>query len=148
VGEDGAVRGDDDVIRLMLTGCNHITVVGCSRDPAKEAHAVPARMQRLGYTITPINPLAAEILGERAYATLAEAPRPVDMVQVFRPSADATDVVRQAVDAGASAVWLQQGIRSAAGRDLCREAGVLYVEDHCMAVDYIRLDIAGLRSTA
>ena len=52
------------------------------------------------------------------------------------------------VDAGASAVWLQQGIRSTAGRELCREAGVLYVEDHCMAVDYIRLDIAGLRSTA
>jgi hypothetical protein len=142
------VRSDDDVIRLMLTSGNHLTVVGCSRDPAKEASAVPARMQRLGYRITPINPFATQILGEPAYATLADAPRPVDIVQVFRPSADATAVVRQAVEVGASGVWLQQGIRSAEGRALCHEAGVLYVEDHCMAVDYIRLDIAGLRSAS
>ena len=147
-GEDGTVRDHDDVIRLILTSCDHLTVVGCSRDEWKEAHAVPARMQRHGYRITPINPHAEEILGERAYPTLVDAPRPVDIVQVFRPSADATDVVRQAVDVGASAVWLQQGIRSPEGRELCRERGLLYVEDHCMAVDYIRLNIAALRPTA
>jgi hypothetical protein len=135
----------DDVIREMLTRFDHLTVVGCSRDPEKEAQGVPARMQRLGYRITPVNPFAEQILGERAYPTLAEAPRPVDIVQVFRPSAEATDVVRQAIAVGASAVWLQQDIRSVEGRQLCLEAGVLYVEDHCMAVDYIRVGIADRR---
>ena len=140
--------GADVVIRLILTSCDHLTVVGCSRDPAKEAHAIPARMQRHGYRITPINPYATELLGERAYARLADAPQPVDIVQVFRPSAEAAGVARQAVAAGASALWLQQGIRSAEAREICDAAGVLYVEDHCMAVDYIRLGIADLRANA
>jgi predicted CoA-binding protein len=138
----------DDVIRLILTSCDHITVVGCSRDPDKTAQAIPARMQRLGYRITPINPHASEILGERAYPRLADAPKPVDMVQVFRPSRDAADVVAEAVAVGASAVWLQQGIRSETARTLCREAGILYVEDQCMAVDYVRLNIAALRAAS
>jgi predicted CoA-binding protein len=139
---------NDDVIRLILTSCDHITVVGCSRDPSKEAHAIPQRMQQHGYRITPVNPHTDQLLGERAHPTLSDAPQPVDIVLVFRPSRDATDVVRQALAAGASAIWLQQGIRSAEGRELCEEAGVLYVEDHCMAVDYVRLGISALRKSA
>jgi predicted CoA-binding protein len=139
---------DDDIMRRIFTEFDHITIVGCSRDASKEAHAIPARMQRHGYRITPINPYADALLGEPAYRTLQDAPRPLDVVLVFRPSRDATDVVRAAVDCGAGAVWLQQGIRSAEGRELCIAAGIPYVEDHCMAVDYVRLDIARLRAAS
>jgi predicted CoA-binding protein len=131
----------DAVLRRTLTEFDHITVVGCSRDPAKSAHAVPARMQQRGYRITPINPTADELLGECVYRTLYDAPRPVDVVQLFRPSAEAAEHAKAAVEVGASALWLQSGIRSAEARRIAQEAGLLYVEDHCMAVDYIRLDI-------
>jgi uncharacterized protein len=139
---------DDDTIRRILTEFDHLTVVGCSRDTFKEAHAIPARMQRHGFRITPINPYADEILGERVYRQLTDAPRPLDVVLVFRPSRDATELVRDAVECGAAAVWLQQGIRSSEGRQLCGDAGVPYVEDHCMAVDYVRLGIGDRRRTA
>lgn len=146
-GQDHSVRADE-IIRLILTSCNHITVVGCSRDPLKEANAIPRRMQAHGYRITPINPYAGEILGEPAYPSLTAAPKPLDIVLVFRPSAQATEVVREALALGASAIWLQQGIRSAEAREMCAEAGLLYVEDHCVAVDYVRLGIEELRKTA
>ena len=135
-------------MRRIFTDFDHITVVGCSRDPAKEAHAIPARMQRHGYRITPVNPYADELLGEPVYRRLADVPRALDVVNVFRPSGEAADVVRQAVECGAAAVWLQQGIRSRDARTLCEGAGVLYVEDRCMAVDYIRLDIARERTAS
>ena len=131
----------DPLIRRVLTEFDHITVVGCSRDADKSAHAIPARMQQRGYRITPINPVADELLGERVYRTLYDAPRPVDVVQLFRPSAEAPELVQAAVEVGAAAVWLQSGIRSGEARRIAEEAGLLYVEDHCMAVDYIRLGI-------
>jgi hypothetical protein len=135
------VQGDE-VNREILAGFDHITVVGLSRDPNKTAHSIPARMQQLGYRITPVNPYIDEVLGERSYPTLAEAPHPLDVVEVFRPSREAPELARQAVAAGAHAFWLQQGLRSAEARRICTQAGLLYVEDHCMAVDYIRLGIA------
>ncbi|MDX6284945.1 MAG: uncharacterized protein QOG53_430 [Frankiales bacterium] len=131
----------DNVIRRILTEFDHITVVGCSRDPDKSAQAIPARMQQHGYRITPINPTADELLGERAYRTLYAAPQPIDVVQLFRPSAEAAEHARAAVEVGAAALWLQSGIQSAEARRIAEEAGLLYVEDHCMAVDYIRLGI-------
>src|SRR4051812_50197181 len=83
-------------------------------------------MLRHGWRIIPVNPYVDEIWGERAYPLLAEIPEPVDLVNVFRPSAEATDVVRQAIDIGAHAVWLQLGISSPEGRRLATEAGPRY----------------------
>jgi len=112
-----------------------IAVVGASRDPRKPAHTVPAQMQRHGWLIIPVNPYADEILGEKVYRSLAEIPHPVDLVNVFRPSDDAAEVVRQAVEIGAPAVWLQLGITSPEGRRIAEAAGVDYVEDRCLAVE-------------
>lgn len=110
-------------------------MVGASRDPHKTAHRVPAQIQRHGWRVIPVNPHATEIFGEPAYPTLADIPEPVDLVNVFRPSADATGVVRQAVAIGVPAIWLQLGITSPEGRRLAEEAGIDYVEDHCIAVE-------------
>jgi hypothetical protein len=121
--------------RQILIDSAVIAVVGASRDEEKTAHRVPAQMQRHGWRIIPVNPHADEIFGETAYPTLADIPEPVDLVNVFRPSADAAEVVRQAVAIGAPAVWLQQGIASAEARRIATEAGIDYVEDHCIAVE-------------
>jgi predicted CoA-binding protein len=95
---------------------------------------VPARLQQAGFRIIPVNPRGGEILGEKVYATLADVPEQVDVVEVFRPSADAPGVARQAVAAGARVLWLQEGITSPEARAIAEEAGMTYVEDRCMAV--------------
>ncbi|WP_431975181.1 CoA-binding protein [Micromonospora haikouensis] len=112
-----------------------IAVVGASRDPGKAAHRVPAQMQRYGWRIIPVNPTVDELFGERAYASLADIPHPVDLVDVFRPARDAVGVVREAVAIGAPAVWLQLGIVSPEARRIAEEAGVDYVEDRCLIIE-------------
>jgi predicted CoA-binding protein len=126
----GLVRTPSEILDESLT----IAVVGASRHAEKAAYAVPAQLRRYGWHIIPVNPHADEILGERCYPTLAEVPVPIDLVNVFRPSAQAADVVREAVAVGAKAVWLQQGIVSPEGRRIAEAAGLDYVEDACTAV--------------
>ena len=111
-----------------------IAVVGASRDPRKAGGSVPAGLQRRGFRIIPINPFADELFGERAYRTLLDVPKPVDLVDVFRPAADAPEVARQAAAIGAKALWLQLDIRSDEARRIAEAAGMDYVEDQCTAV--------------
>ena len=119
----------------ILAESRTIAVVGASRDPGKTAHAVPRQILRHGWHVIPVNPYADEIWGQRCYRTLADIPEPVDLVNVFRPSADTPEVARQAVAIGAKALWLQQDIISAEARAIAEAGGLDYVEDHCIAVE-------------
>jgi len=125
------VRNAEQILAESTT----IAVVGASRDPGKEAHTVPRQMQRHGWTIIPVNPYATELFGVPCYRTLADIPVHVDMVNVFRPSADCAEVARQAVEIGADSIWLQQDIASPEARAIAEAAGIDYVEDHCIAVE-------------
>jgi hypothetical protein len=118
----------------VLASAKTIAVVGASRDPRKAGGSVPEGLQRRGFRIIPINPFADELFGERVYRTLADVPEKVDLVDVFRPSADAPEIARQAVAIGAKALWLQQEITSREARRIAEEAGLDYVEDECTAV--------------
>ena len=118
----------------ILRGARTIAVVGASRDPRKPGGSVPYGLQRRGFRIIPINPFADELFGERAYKTLADVPEPIDLVDVFRPSADAAEIARQAAAAGAKALWLQLDIRSDEARRIAQAAGMDYIEDACTAV--------------
>jgi predicted CoA-binding protein len=123
----------------LLRAYDTIVVVGASRHPEKAAHEIPAVMQRYGWRIIPVNPHADEIFGERVYRKLADVPgRPIGLVNVFRPSSDAPDIARQAVAAGARALWLQLGIISAEAHRIADEAGLAYVEDRCLAIERAR----------
>jgi uncharacterized protein len=122
----------------MLRDFDTIAVVGLSTDPTKAAHSVPAAMQVYGWNIIPVNPHADRLLGRPAYPRLADVPEEIDVVNVFRPSAEAADVARQAVEVGAKGLWLQLGIVSAEARRIATEAGLLYVEDRCIAVERAR----------
>jgi hypothetical protein len=125
------MRTPRDILALSKT----IAVVGASRDPNKAAWSIPAQMRRHGWRVIPVNPYADRIWNEVCYRTLDDVPEPIDLVNVFRPSAQATAVVRDAIRVGARAVWLQQGITSPEGRRLATEAGLDYVEDLCIAVE-------------
>lgn len=120
--------------RELLAKSRRIAIVGCSATPGKDAHEVPALILRKGWDVQPVNPAAAEIFGRPAYKRLADVPGPIDVVNVFRPAAEAPDIARQAVAVGAKALWLQTGIRSEEARRIAEEAGLAYVEDACIGV--------------
>jgi predicted CoA-binding protein len=118
----------------ILARSKTIAVVGLSRDPGKASHGVAAVLQEHGFRIIPVHPSADELLGEKVYRSLTDIPEPVDLVDVFRPSADTPPIAEQAVAIGAKALWLQQGIVSAESRRIAEEGGLDYVEDRCTAV--------------
>jgi predicted CoA-binding protein len=120
--------------RQILEESRVIAVVGASRHEEKAAYAVPLQLKLHGWRVIPVNPYADRIWDEPCYPRLGEIPEPVDLVNVFRPSDQAAAVVSDAVAIGAKAVWLQQGIVSALGRQIATEAGIDYVEDQCVAV--------------
>ena len=136
------MRTPEQILRDSVT----IAVVGASRHPDKEAHAVPRQMLRYGWRVIPVNPYVDEIWGQRCYPTLGAIPEPVDLVNVFRPSADTPPVAKQAVAIGAKALWLQQDIMSEEAREIAEAAGLDYVENYCIAVERARSQVTRLRS--
>jgi uncharacterized protein len=125
----------------VLEAYRTVAVVGMSTDPDKDSHGVPLALRKAGYRIIPVHPKAQEIAGERAYPTLADVPEPVEIVEVFRPAEEAPGIAGQAVAIGAKALWLQLDIVSEEARRIAEEAGLDYVEDHCMGVERARLGI-------
>lgn len=130
---------DDAEIRKILSDIRTIAVVGCSKDPAKDAHRVPKYLQMHGYRIIPVNPTATEILGEKAYPSLDAVPTPYDAVDIFRPSADVPPIVERAIRGPAGVIWMQLGIRNDAAAEKARAAGKVVVQDRCMMRDHARL---------
>ena len=126
----GAQR--DDPADKILRSARTIAVVGLSANPRRPSHGVARYLQRVGYRIIPVNPNVAEVLGERAYATLSELPEPVDVVEVFRRSEFAGAIVDAAIAIGAGAVWLQDGVVDEAAGERARAAGLDVVMDDCM----------------
>lgn len=122
----------------ILARSRTIAVVGCSATPGKDAHEIP-RYLLPHFEVHPVNPTAREIFGKKAYASLADVAGPIDIVDVFRPSAEAPDVARQAIEVGAKALWLQLGIRSPEARRIAEDAGLAYVEDRCIMIEHRRM---------
>mgnify|MGYP002759344879 FL=1 len=135
----------DDVAAEILSTFDTITVVGASANPAKPSNEVPAVMKALGWRIIPVNPTATTIVDETVYPSIADVPEQVGFVDVFRPSADCPDIARQAVAAGARALWLQLGITSPEARAIAEDAGLLYVEDRCLKIEQRRTGITPKR---
>ncbi|HET8717722.1 MAG TPA: CoA-binding protein [Nocardioidaceae bacterium] len=130
---------DPAAIRFMLEECHTWAVVGLSGDPSRTAYRIARLLQQRGKRIVPIHPAAPEVLGETGYATLADAPFPIDVVDVFRRSEAAGEFADQAVKIGAKAVWFQLGVVDAAAFERTTEAGVPMVMDTCPAMEWPRL---------
>jgi uncharacterized protein len=128
-----------DPAEKILKSARTIAVVGLSANARRPSHGVARYLQRAGYRIIPVNPNVAEVLGERAYATLSELPEPVDVVEVFRRSEFAGAIVDEAIAIGAGAVWLQDGVVDEAAAERARAAGLDVVMDDCMMRRYARM---------
>jgi predicted CoA-binding protein len=125
----------------VLKRAKTVAVVGASKTPDKEAFTVPQYLKEHGYEIIPINPTATEIHGEKAYPSLLDLPeevaKAVDVVEVFRPSAELPEVARQAAELkkryGKSFVfWAQQGLENEEAKRILDENKIAYVMDACM----------------
>ncbi len=128
-----------DEIRTLLGRVKTIAVVGLSPKPDRPSHAVARALQRFGYRIVPVRPALDDVLGERAYARLADIPFPVDLVDVFRAAEHIPAVVEECLAIGAPAVWIQEGIINVAAAERARAAGMTVVMDRCVYKDYVSL---------
>ncbi|HAZ32048.1 MAG TPA: CoA-binding protein [Dehalococcoidia bacterium] len=123
----------------ILNSSKTIAVVGLSPRRERPSFAVASYLKEQGFRIIPVNPTAAEILGERSYPDLSSIPGRVDVVDIFRRSEEVLPIVEEAIKIGAKSVWMQEGVinEEAAGR--AREAGLLVVMDKCMLKEHRRL---------
>ena len=135
---------DDAYLREILTGARAIAIVGASPRRERPSHRVMAYLQRRGYRAIPVNPNAAgdTILGETCYASLADVPEPVDMVDIFRRSELAGAAVDAAIAAGAKFVWMQLGVRDVEAAARAEANGIKVVMNRCPAIEIPRLGVA------
>jgi uncharacterized protein len=131
----------DDELRELLRRTRTIAVVGLSANPERPSNQVAWYLHQQGYRLFGVNPLcpAPEVFGVPMLASLASLPEPVDLVDVFRRPEYTPAVAREAVAAGARALWLQLGIYSAEARAIASDGGLAYVEGRCLKVDHARL---------
>ena len=132
----------DEALRQLLLDTKVIAVVGLSANPDRPSNQVAWYLHHQGYRLFGVNPACPEqelFGGVPMLASLDEVPEPIDIVDVFRRPEHTPDVARDAVAAGARALWLQLGIRSDEARGIATEAGLTYVEDRCLKVDHSRL---------
>jgi predicted CoA-binding protein len=135
----------------ILTRYRTIAMVGLSTNYYNASSFAAIYLDANGYDLVPINPARAgqDILGKPVYATLEDAaaghPRPIEIVDVFRPSAEAPELARQAVAIGAKVLWLQLGVISEPAAEIARDGGLQVVMDRCCKIEHARL-FGGLRT--
>lgn len=138
-------HASDALLRRILTETKTIALVGASNKPQRDSHGVMRFLQSKGYRVIPINPgLAGQTLnGEIVYASLKDIPQDktgrIDMVDIFRNSADAAAPALDAIAIGAKFVWMQLGVVNEPAAEKVRAAGLEIVMDHCPAIEYPRL---------
>ncbi|WP_406859541.1 CoA-binding protein [Streptomyces sp. HUAS MG47] len=131
---------ESDTVRKILTAAGDTwAVVGLSSNTARAAYGVAAVLQRFGKRIVPVHPKAETVHGEQGYASLADIPFPVDVVDVFVNSEHAGPIADEAAAVGAKAVWFQLGVIDEAAYARTREAGLDMVMDRCPAIEIPRL---------
>ncbi len=129
---------DRSRLREILKTARRIAVVGLSRKPERPSHGVAAYLQRAGYTIIPVHPVAGVTLGERVYPDLgsAAAAGPIDIVNIFRRSEHVPALLDALLEVKPTLVWMQQGIQHEGVARSLEAAGIAVVMDRCLAVDH------------
>ena len=131
----------DEFLKDTLKRVRTIAVVGASANWNRPSFFVMKYLQAKGFRIIPVNPKEAgsTILGEKVYASLAEIPHAVDMVEIFRSSEEAGPLADEAIKRGAKVVWMQIGVRNDAAAKRAEDAGLTVVMNRCPKIEYSRL---------
>jgi len=128
---------EPDPILALLARTQTIAVVGLSNNPLRPSYGVAAYMQSHGYRIIPVNPRISESLGETSYATLADVPEKIDLVNIFRRSEYVDEIVDQAIQLKVPAVWMQEEVINERAAEKARQAGIFVVMDRCILKEHI-----------
>ncbi|NWG87557.1 MAG: CoA-binding protein [Hydrogenophilaceae bacterium] len=129
----------NEELHSLLKQVKTIAVVGLSPKPGRPSYAVSKAMQGFGYRIVPVRPAVDSVLGEKAYASLAEVPDKIDLVDVFRAAEHIPAVVEECLALNLPAIWIQEGIVHEAAAEKARAAGMTVVMDRCILKDYVAL---------
>ena len=129
---------DPLVIQRVLHGAKTIAVVGLSANELRASYFVGYYLKRHGYQVIPVNPRETEILGQKSYASLADIPEPVDVVNVFRAPAALPGIVDETIAIGAKALWCQFGVINVEAARKATDAGVSVIMDRCIKVEHAR----------
>jgi predicted CoA-binding protein len=136
--DEGASR--QNLLRIY-DRADTIAVVGASARAGKPSHDIPRYLQSQGYRIIPINPRGGEMFGEHVYRSLGEVDVAVDLVEVFRPPAEAEDVAREAIASGAKVLWFQPRTSTEGATRLARDAGMVVITGICMGETHRQLGL-------
>jgi predicted CoA-binding protein len=131
-------RLDTEALRNILSTSKTIAVVGLSPNPARPSNEVARYLMAHGYTVIPVNPGQREILGQICYASLDAIPAKIDMVDVFRNSADVLPIAEAAIRVGAKCLWLQLGVSHPTAESMAADAGLKVVVNRCTKLDHMR----------
>ncbi len=134
----GLIQYDDAAQRAFLANTTVIAVVGYSDDPSRTSYQIGGFLRDVGYRVYAVNPTVREIDGQPAYASLADVPEPIDIVNVFRRSEFLSGVVDEAIAVGAKVVWAQLGVYDPAAAEKGEAAGVAVLMNNCIKVSYLR----------
>ncbi len=126
-------------LHRILSQSKVIAVVGHSDKPDRTSYKIAQYLRRAGYTVFPVNPVVSQIDGQRSYASLADVPEPVDIVNVFRRSEHLQGVVEDAIAVGAPVVWAQHGVYDGEAAQMATAAGLEIVMDTCIKIAHARL---------
>jgi predicted CoA-binding protein len=131
----------DEYIKSLLTDTKVIALVGASWKPERDSNRIMKFLLDAGYKVIPVNPglVGKELHGQHVYASLDEIPEPVDMVDIFRNSADAGPVVDEAIAIGAKIAWMQIGVRDNDAAKRAEDAGLRMIMNRCPKPEYTRL---------
>ena len=128
----------DKQIKKILEMKN-VVVIGMSRHSEKAAHFVPKYLHENGFNITPVNPKSDEILDKKCYDRINDVPDEIDIVDVFRPSDQVLEIIKEAIKKNPKVIWLQEGIHNHEAEQLARDAGIDVVFNRCMLAEHQRL---------
>jgi predicted CoA-binding protein len=126
-------------LRRILKENHTIAIVGLSADWYRPSYFAAKYMQEHGFRIIPVNPKYTEILGEKCYPDLTSIPEKVDMVDVFRKSADCPPIAKEAVAIGAKVLWLQLGVENDEAKTIAESGELEFVQNRCVKIEYARL---------
>ena len=132
---------DDDInsLRRILTECKVLAVVGLSAQWHRPSYFAAKYMLEHGYRVIPVNPQYPEVLGQKCYASLRDIPEKVDLVDVFRKTADVLPVAEDAIAIGAKVFWQQLGVKNEAAAALACSKGLETIMDRCVKIEHGRL---------
>lgn len=132
---------NDDLMKKILLEAKVIAVVGHSDKPSRTSYRIAQYMRDAGYTVYAVNPTVEMIDGQKSYATLAEVPEKIDIVNVFRRSEFLLDIVKESIELQIPTVWAQLDVFSPAAATTARNADMNIVMNRCIKIEHLRLGI-------